>query len=133
MRNGRGSAESRNDPVKRQMILRRQHYDKFLARHKMLSLFVLFCFFFPFTHTPPFTPPISLLRLPLHAEFIVNEALIHICPLRLLFNLVYLQLKRPLCFYQEPKPVNVEFYFQPRSLLSVCCYIRSTLSDGRYL
>lgn len=36
MRNGRGRAESRNDPVKRQMIVQREHYDKFLAKHKIL-------------------------------------------------------------------------------------------------
>lgn len=60
LRNGRGRAESRNDPVKRQMIVRREHYDKFLAKHKTLIS----------------SPPPHLFPLPSHANSvsIVNKS-----------------------------------------------------------
>lgn len=89
MRNGRGSSESRNDPVKRQMIVQREHYDKFLAKHKI----------------PPPPTPFHLLS---HANSvaIVNKSHdVYLPPS--LFNLSWLQLRRPLFYH----PGNLEFCF----------------------
>lgn len=68
LRNGRGSTESRNDPVKRQMILPRVHYDKFLAKHKMLV-----------------SSPTHLSSCMQNSIAIVNKAMIYICPPQLYF------------------------------------------------